>query len=152
MPVGLWRSGTTSWCTAAPSPRRPHSDRGPGPLPGLRGSTSASLWAPHTSETKGSHGVHVATHSPTHPQPVSPGCPKQPPALEKTSTCSRLTTTQLIDYIWWEKDDQKFTLKKKVETNPKQETVTVYDKPWLCLRIKLRWFPVGLCTVRNSCM
>lgn len=51
-PGGLWRSDTTSWCTAAPSPPHRHSDRGPGLLPGLRGSTSASLGAGPTGITQ----------------------------------------------------------------------------------------------------
>lgn len=61
-PGGLWRSGTTSWCTAVLSPPHPQSDIGPDLLPGLRGSTSASLWAPDTwSCTLGSHSIQWAT-------------------------------------------------------------------------------------------
>lgn len=88
-PGGPWRSGTTFWHTAAPSPLHPHSDRGPDRRPGLRGSTSASLQAPDTwSCTQGSHSVHWASAL----KLLSPGGFKQPPASKKhLSSLERLT-------------------------------------------------------------
>lgn len=151
MPAGPWHSGTTFWCTASPPPPRPRSGTGPGRLPGLRGSTSASLWAPHTSEPRARDQtkVHWATHSPRQ----NPNWPTHPAArLSWVSQSLRddpsvLSTSLLVDYIWWEKDNQKSSVivKKggKKTTNPKQETVTVSDKTWLFLGIELRSVPAG---------
>lgn len=80
------------------------------------------------------HPARTPTEPPT-PQPASPGCP------------SVLSTSLLVDYIWWEKDYQKSSVivkkKGKKNTNPKQETVTVSDKSWLFLGIELRSVPAG---------
>lgn len=111
MPAGPWHSGTTFWCTASPPPPRPRSGTGPGRLPGLRGSTSASLWAPHTSEPRARDQtkVHWATHSPRQ----NPNWPTHPATrLSWVSQSLRddpsvLSTSLLVDYIWWEKDYQK---------------------------------------------
>lgn len=130
-PGGPWRSGTTFWHTAAPSPLHPHSDRGPDLRPGLRGSTSASLQAPDTwSCTQGSHSVHWASAL----KLLSPGGFKQPPASKKhLSSLERLTIDPppwLLDVIRQDKDQKSnVTLKKMVYTNPKQETMTAFDKP-----------------------
>lgn len=151
MPAGPWHSGTTFWCTAWPPPPRPRSGTGPGRLPGLRGSTSASLWAPRTSEPRARDQteVHWATHSPCQ----NPNWPTHPAArLSRVSQSLRddpsvLSTSLLVDYIWWEKDYQKSSVivkkKGKKTTNPKQETSTVSDKSWLFLRIELRSVPAG---------
>lgn len=63
-PAGPWRSDTTSWHTAGPAPRLPHSDTEPGLLPGLRVSTSASLHILSTSPWW--HTVRRAFYPRTH--------------------------------------------------------------------------------------
>lgn len=142
MPAGPWHSGTTFWCTASPPPPRPRSGTGPGRLPGLRGSTSASLWAPHTSEPRARDQtkVHWATHSPRQ----NPNWATHPAArLSWVSQSLRddpsvLSTSLLVDYIWWEKDYQKSSVivKKKGEKKPQTQNrkqwpyLTSHDCSW----------------------